>query len=409
MHPIFQWLDYQYDDYGGFARLTDERYIGGFKNRLIAGVNLHNGDDRQQAVSTTSRRAIKGALLSSSRDKSENTSAYAENSFFFLPYVAFVAGTQFLHATRERTDRFLSNGDQSGADGVRRLEPENRLALGRRSDLAGVCQHLAQRRGAELRRERSNMQAASVFTDLKAADRNHLRDRHARPPAGLHLGPRALSRRHQERVAVLCSARSATATSSTPTRPSTRASRSASARRCSSRCSSTARRPTSSGSTSPTRFNDFRFDNDAIFGDNQLPGAPRHFLRSELLYKHPSGVFFGPNVEWVPQAYYVDSDNTTQDGGLCHLGSQARLRQRRAVLGLHRRPQPVGRGLHRQRQHHRQGRPGVAPVRAGNRPRCVCGREVSMVKHRSNAPQAEFSMFGESLHMNENHEHHQPK
>ena len=57
-------------------------------------------------------------------------------------------------------------------------------------------------------------------------------------------------------------------------------------------------------------LNDFRFDGDAKFGDNVLPGAPRHFLRSELLYKHPSGIFFGPNVEWVPQAYYVDSANT---------------------------------------------------------------------------------------------------
>jgi iron complex outermembrane receptor protein len=57
-------------------------------------------------------------------------------------------------------------------------------------------------------------------------------------------------------------------------------------------------------------YSDFRFDGDAKFGNNQLPGAPRHYLRSELLYKHPSGVYFGPNVEWVPQAYFVDSANT---------------------------------------------------------------------------------------------------
>lgn len=59
-------------------------------------------------------------------------------------------------------------------------------------------------------------------------------------------------------------------------------------------------------------LNDFRFDGDRNFHDNELPGAPRHYLRSELLYKHPSGVFFGPNVEWVPQAYYVDNDNATK-------------------------------------------------------------------------------------------------
>ncbi len=64
MHPIFQWLDYQYEDYGGFARVTDERYLGGFKNRLIAGANLHNGeiDNRQFLNNSNSGSAIKGAL-----------------------------------------------------------------------------------------------------------------------------------------------------------------------------------------------------------------------------------------------------------------------------------------------------------------------------------------------------------
>ena len=57
-------------------------------------------------------------------------------------------------------------------------------------------------------------------------------------------------------------------------------------------------------------YNDFRFDNDALFGNNQLPGAPRHFLRAEVLYKHANGFYIGPNVEWVPQAYYADSANT---------------------------------------------------------------------------------------------------
>src|SRR5262245_5614807 len=73
MHPIFQWLDYQYEDYGGFGRVTDERWIAGFKNRLIAGVNIFNGmiDNRQFA---NLPGAVKGALLSSSIDKSENVS-----------------------------------------------------------------------------------------------------------------------------------------------------------------------------------------------------------------------------------------------------------------------------------------------------------------------------------------------
>jgi iron complex outermembrane receptor protein len=61
-------------------------------------------------------------------------------------------------------------------------------------------------------------------------------------------------------------------------------------------------------------FNDFRYDGDVLWGNNQLPGAPRHYVRGELIYKHPSGVYVGPNVEWVPEAYFVDSANsfTTQ-------------------------------------------------------------------------------------------------
>jgi iron complex outermembrane receptor protein len=57
-------------------------------------------------------------------------------------------------------------------------------------------------------------------------------------------------------------------------------------------------------------LNDFRFDSDAAFGNNWLPGAPRHVLRAELVYRHPSGFFAGPQLEWVPEGYFVDSANT---------------------------------------------------------------------------------------------------
>ena len=58
MHPIFQWLDYSYKDYGGFAKVTDDRFIGGFRNRLVAGINVLNGSiDNQQFANIGGRRA----------------------------------------------------------------------------------------------------------------------------------------------------------------------------------------------------------------------------------------------------------------------------------------------------------------------------------------------------------------
>ena len=70
-------------------------------------------------------------------------------------------------------------------------------------------------------------------------------------------------------------------------------------------------------------FNDFRFDNDATFGNNQLPGAPRHYLRAELLYKHPTGIYVGPNIEWVPESYFVDSANTLKTSAYALVGLKA--------------------------------------------------------------------------------------
>ena len=94
------------------------------------------------------------------------------------------------------------------------------------------------------------------------------------------------------------------------TAPFIRASRPASAPRCSGTSSSPRAAPDKIWLNLAYTFNDFRFDNDPTFRNNQLPGAPRHYLRAELLYKHPNGFYVGPNLEWVPESYFVDSANT---------------------------------------------------------------------------------------------------
>jgi iron complex outermembrane receptor protein len=76
-------------------------------------------------------------------------------------------------------------------------------------------------------------------------------------------------------------------------------------------------------------WSDFRFDGDATFGDNQLPGIPEHYYRAELMYEHPSGFYFGPNVEWVPQGYHVDSANTLQADSYALLGAKIGWRSAR--------------------------------------------------------------------------------
>ncbi len=56
----------------------------------------------------------------------------------------------------------------------------------------------------------------------------------------------------------------------------------------------------------------FRFVDDTRFGNNTLPGAPAHFLRSELRYDHPCGFWMAPGLESTPVGYPVDSANTVR-------------------------------------------------------------------------------------------------
>ena len=45
-------------------------------------------------------------------------------------------------------------------------------------------------------------------------------------------------------------------------------------------------------------WSDFRFDGDARWGDNRLPVVPEHQYRAELTWRHASGLFITPSVEW---------------------------------------------------------------------------------------------------------------
>jgi len=59
-------------------------------------------------------------------------------------------------------------------------------------------------------------------------------------------------------------------------------------------------------------YSDFRFQDDAEYGDNRLPIIPRHFYRAELRYQHPGGWFVAPSVEWSASDIWVDYRNATR-------------------------------------------------------------------------------------------------
>jgi len=309
MHPIYQWLDYQYEDYGGFARIADDRIVGGHRNRLAAGLQLHNGtlDNRQYENNTNLGSAIKGNLLSSSLDRSENLTAYAENSFYVVPDVALVTGAQFLHATRDRTDRLMRDGDQSGRTRFNILSPK----VGLLWDVAPSWQAFlnVSRSGEVPSFGESSSVGAIPFTDIKAqrATTYEIGTRGRRPDFTWDLALYRMNIANELQCLYSSFGTCQVVNADQTVHQGVEAG-----------FGLAILKGIAAPGPSPDRLwlnvaytlNDFRFDDDATFGNNILPGAPRHFVRAELLYRHPGGVFFGPNVEWVPQAYYVDSANT---------------------------------------------------------------------------------------------------
>jgi iron complex outermembrane receptor protein len=321
MHPIFQWLDYRYQDYGGFAKVTDDRIIGGFRNRLVAGVNILNGSiDNQQFANIGGQ---KGALLSSSIDRSKNTSLYLEDSFYFLPNVAAIAGTQFLYATRNRQDRFLSNGDQSGATEFRLWSPKAGL-LWQVDPTWQVFGNISRSAEVPSFGESSNGPGIPFipFTSIRPqiATTYEIGTRMRRPDYAWEI---ALYRANirDELLCLYSAFGNCNVTNADRTFH----------QGIEAGAGAAIFRGIFDNGPAPDKIwlnlaytlNDFRFDNDPVFGNNILPGAPRHYIRAELLYKHPTGFYIGPNLEWVPQSYFVDSANTLKTEPYALLGMKA--------------------------------------------------------------------------------------
>ncbi|MFZ9964145.1 MAG: TonB-dependent receptor family protein, partial [Terrimicrobiaceae bacterium] len=69
-------------------------------------------------------------------------------------------------------------------------------------------------------------------------------------------------------------------------------------------------------------WNNFQYVNDAVYGNNALPGIPEHYIRAELVYEHPSGFYIGPNFEYVPVGYSIDSAGTVFTDSYALLGAK---------------------------------------------------------------------------------------
>jgi iron complex outermembrane receptor protein len=60
-------------------------------------------------------------------------------------------------------------------------------------------------------------------------------------------------------------------------------------------------------------YSRFEFVRDDAFGNNDLPGAPRHFTNASLRWQG-FGFWIAPQIEWVAERWFADSENVNSAG-----------------------------------------------------------------------------------------------
>lgn len=325
-HPIFEVISQISRDYGAEARYENTASLGARANRFTLGAQtaLQNMDNRQYQ----NQGGDHGPLTRDEKDKVLNLSLYAENALDVSDRLTVVVGARFDRSKRTVDDHFLANGDQSDErifdpvtprlglrydmpstggsvffNASRTVEPPLLLELSSFGNPGGFINLDAQKAwqyeiGA--RGRRVGLAWELSFYDIELRDeilnlnvqpfpnapftvpsyRNANRTRHLGVEAGLGWQiPGAVFVRGVERD------------------------------RLTTRLAYT--------------YGRFSYVDDPAYGSNDIPGAPAHHVNAELKYEHPSGLSIAPRVEWIPQSYFVNSENTVRNDAWVAVGLRA--------------------------------------------------------------------------------------
>jgi iron complex outermembrane recepter protein len=319
-HPIFQVIDSRYRDFGGFSRLTHQTELGGRNLELLGGVHLAGGTtDAKRFVNTAGE---KGAPTADAEERAFTGDGYAQARLELFDNLTGIVGGSYTFALRSVDDRFLSDGDDSDRATYREFSP--RVGFLWQSDPSWQVFGNVSRSAEVPTLSEINPNASPGFQELDA-----------QKASTVELGARGRTDWLSWDVAVY----RATLRDELQlfVDPNTQATFALNAER-------TIHQGVEAGFdvrvaqgvfTSDDgdaiwfrqmyTFSDFRFKNDPTFFGNDLPGAPRHDLRSELMYEHGSGFSLSMNLEWVPKGYYVDNANTVKTEDYALFGMRARL------------------------------------------------------------------------------------
>lgn len=293
-HPIFQVLQQDSRDYGGNLRWRRDGDWNGHRGVLTAGFTAIDGTLQDRRFVNVGGHP--GAVTNGFDDRATRLSAFAELQYFLSARTAVVAGLQAARNRREAQDTVITAGrDESYARTYTGASPK----LGLRSELAD---------GLTVFGNLSRSYEPPSFGELAGGPQLTLVDaqKATSGEVGLRLARDGLTVDAALYRADLRSELLALSDADGNPRGTVNAGRT---RHQGLEFAAAWRITEAAEWRVAYLWNDFRFDGDAVYGDNRLAGIAPQLLRTELRWSL-GAVYLAPNLEWSPQRSYVDHANT---------------------------------------------------------------------------------------------------
>lgn len=304
-HPIFQVVDQNSTDLGAFARLDGKiRNSAIGTHDYVLGVNGSKG--HVDALRYLNVQGNRGALTANADQDANNLTLYGQDSWYFQPDMALVVGAQAYRSRRELEDNLnAANNDGKTYTGI--------------SPKAGLLWNI--------------LPTANVFANVTASSEVPTFSELVQTPVigfvplkpqkalTYEIGSRGeygawswdIAAYHANVEDELL------AFTVDPSIPASIFNANKTIHQGIELGAGYQLTPELNASLTYT-FSNYNFDGDAQYGNNTLPGTPRHLVHAQLDYKPLQDWTVSPTLDWTPDGGYVDYANTLDAPGYAVLG-----------------------------------------------------------------------------------------
>lgn len=308
-HPIHQVVSDKSINYGFFVDSVYNNNIFAKQNQLFTGINI--GKTSNQSKRFVNNVGGKGNLLEDGEQNAENIIFFAENNTKINEKLNFLAGSQLLYSGRTYQDDFLTNGNQSGTRRYYGISPKLGLVYWQSPKW-------------QLYSNISSAYEPPTFTELRQGNVAGLANIDAQKSYTIEFGTKKQSTDshidiafyHSQLRDELVLYRVGSTTQAINAKKTMHQGLELFSE------NKIAKNIGYGGDILiklAYSFNDFRFVDDLTYGNNTIPGAPRHYIKSELKYRNKQ-FSLAPNIEILPDGIVVDSVNKNKSNAYWLLG-----------------------------------------------------------------------------------------